>query len=75
LQGEIFQSRKGASLKANYFDVETGDEYWISGYRKDGADRLYDVADPVYIDDDVREEYWTTIRGMPERKHKRIANR
>jgi hypothetical protein len=22
---------------------------------------------PVYIDDDVREEYWTTIRRAPER--------
>ena len=31
------------------------------------ADRLYDEADPVYIDDDVREEYWTTIRCAPER--------
>jgi hypothetical protein len=39
------------------------------------ADRLYDEADPVYIDDDVREEYWTTIRRAPERKDERIANR
>jgi hypothetical protein len=55
--------------------VETGNEYWISGCRKDGADRLYNEADSVYIDDDVREEYWTTIRGAPERKDDRIANR
>jgi hypothetical protein len=73
--GKTFQSLKGAALKANYFDVETGDQYWISGCRKDGADRLYDEADPVYIDDDVREEYWTTIRRAPERKDERIANR
>jgi hypothetical protein len=73
--GKTFQSLKGAGLKANYFDIETGDRYWISGCRKDGADRLYGEADPVYIDDDVREEYWTTIRGEPDRKNERISNR
>ena len=73
--GQTFQSLKGAGFKANYFDVETGDEYWISGCRKDGADRLYNETDPVYIDEDAREEYWTTIRGTPERKTEAIANR
>jgi hypothetical protein len=73
--GRAFQSLKGACFKANYFDVETGDEYWISGCKKDGTDRLYDEADPVYIDDDVREEYWTTIRSAPERINERVANR
>jgi hypothetical protein len=24
----------------------------------------------IEIDDDVREEYWTGIRGMPERKER-----
>ncbi len=33
--GRSFQSIKGG-YKANYFDLETGDEYWISGCRKDG---------------------------------------
>jgi hypothetical protein len=71
-----FQKLKGAGgLKANYFDVVSGDEYWISGCKKDGTDRLYNEADPVYIDEDVREEYWTTIRGAPERRAERIANR
>jgi hypothetical protein len=73
--GKAFQSLKGAGSKANYLDVETGDEHWISGCKKDGPDGLYDEPDPVQIDDDVREEYWTTIRGAPERKHERIANR
>ena len=73
--GKTFQSLKGAGFKANYFDVETGDEYWISGCKKDGTDRLDNEADPVNIDDDVREEYWTTIRDAPERKSERVANR
>jgi hypothetical protein len=73
---QVFQKIKGAGgLKANYFDVESGDEYWISGCKKDGSDRLYNEADPVHIDEDVRDEYWKTIRSAPERKSERIANR
>jgi hypothetical protein len=61
--GRTFQSLKGG-YKANYFDVVTGDKFWISGPRKDGRDRLYgDSAVPVEIDDDIAEEYWRDIRG------------
>ena len=69
-RGKAFQSLKGAASKANYFEVESGEHYWISGPRKDGADRLYVSSKPVQIDDDVREEYWTDIRGQPENKSK-----
>jgi hypothetical protein len=65
--GRAFQSLKGQGFKANYFDVETGDEFWISGCKKRGGDQLYGGV--VDIDEDVREEYWTTIRGMPQCKH------
>jgi hypothetical protein len=71
--GKTFQRFTG--FKANHYDVETGDEYWISGPRKDGADRLYGEALPVEIDDDVRDEYWREIRGAPSRRSERIANR
>jgi hypothetical protein len=64
--GRAFQSLKGSGFKANYFEVETGDHYWISGPRRDGEDRLYVSNLPVHIDDDVREEYWTEIRKQPE---------
>jgi hypothetical protein len=69
-RGKSFQSLKGAAAKANYFDVETGEHYWISGPRKDGADRLYVSSVPVHIDDDVRDEYWSEIRGQPENKER-----
>ncbi|MDB6079664.1 MAG: 1-deoxy-D-xylulose-5-phosphate synthase [Akkermansiaceae bacterium] len=69
-QGKTFQSLKGSGFKANYFDEATGEPYWISGPRKDGADRLYGERVPVVIDPDVAEEYWTRIRNRvwePER--------
>ncbi len=66
--GKSFQSLKGSGFKANYFDTETGEQYWISGPRRDGTDRLYKSDWPVEIDKDVREEYWTEIRKRPELK-------
>ena len=48
---------------ANYFEVETGEHYWISGPRKDGKDRLYPSNEIVPVDEDVQDEYWRTIRG------------
>lgn len=68
--GREFQSLKGRALKANYFEVESGDEYWISGCKGDGTDRLYGERVPVEIDEDVRVEYWTRIRELPENKGK-----
>ena len=62
-RGMEFQSLKGAGFKANYFEVNTHEEYWISGPRKDGRDALYATNIPTEIDDDVAVEYWTKIRG------------
>lgn len=73
-RGRAFQSLKGMGFKANYFDVESGEEYWISGCKRDGSDRLYGERVPVLIDDDVRAEYWTEIRQQPEKKDTPVAN-
>jgi hypothetical protein len=61
-KGQQFRSLKGSGFKANYYDVETGDEYWISGPRKDGVDALYATNIQTDVDEDVREEYWSKIR-------------
>ncbi len=68
--GRTFQSLDGRGFKANYFDVATGEEFWISGCKKKGGDSLYGGL--VQIDEDVREEYWTEIRGMPEQKNEGV---
>lgn len=65
--GRTFQRLGGQGFKANYFDIESGTHFWISGPRKDGRDRLYDAsAKPVEIDADAKDEYWKTIRGQKE---------
>jgi hypothetical protein len=69
-EGRAFKPFTGGH-KANYSETETGEEFWISGPKKDGSDRLYGERIPVEIDEDVREEYWTTIRNLPEMKNRK----
>src|SRR5262245_50632352 len=37
--GKLLKRAKGGGIAGNYFDSETGDEYWVSGVKKDGRDR------------------------------------
>ncbi len=69
-RGRRFETLAGRGFKANYYNCETGEEYWISGCKKAGGDRLYPGT--IEIDADVREEYWVEIRKMPERKNQAI---
>ena len=52
-RGRRFETLGGRGYKANYFDVATGSEYWISGCKKRGGDRLYPGL--IEIDSDVLE--------------------
>jgi hypothetical protein len=56
-RGLKFQSLKGKGFKSNYIEVDSLDEYWISGPRKDQNNRLYGGNRDVVIDDDIKEEY------------------
>lgn len=60
---QVFQSLKGAGFKANYYEINTGEHYWISGPRKDGNDRLYGGCEGVEVDADVQQDYLAYLRG------------
>lgn len=60
-KGMRFQSLGGTGFKANYFDTESRDHYWISGPRKDRNDGLYGGSNGAIIDGDVAEEYWVIV--------------
>src|SRR5687768_1332301 len=70
-RGKSYRPIRG--YKANYVEIESGEEYWISGCKKGGGDRLYGQGVPIEIDEDVRDEYWTSIRGLPSRKGQATA--
>jgi hypothetical protein len=74
-RGQTFQSLNGRGFKANYYDTATGDEYWISGPRRDGRDHLYGGGGRTAIDEDCREEYWSAVRGEPDRRDEAITGR
>lgn len=56
-RGKTFQRIHGGGIGANYLDVETREEYWISGVKKNHEDRHWAGGGPVEIDLDVRDEY------------------
>jgi hypothetical protein len=62
---QTFFKVKGG-YKYNCIETPGGDEYWISGCKKNGQDTLYNTRIPVQIDEDVNEEYWTDLRNKPE---------
>jgi hypothetical protein len=67
-----FRTLNGQGFKSNYYEVTTSEDYWISGPKRNGEDRLY-RAGGAEIDDDIREEYWTQIRKQPWRKDERYS--
>jgi hypothetical protein len=56
--------RRSKGYKWNYLEVASGERYWISGCRRDGADALYSTT--IEIDADALEEYWVNVRKMPD---------
>ncbi len=64
LDGKTFE---GLGM-GEYRETETGESHWFSGPRRDGNDRKgVSSSVPIEIDEDVRREYWTEIRALPER--------
>jgi len=52
---KAFQKYHG--VYANYMDMETGDEYWISGVKKDGTDRHWAGSGRIIVGRDILPEY------------------
>jgi hypothetical protein len=59
--GKAFQSLTGMGISGNYFDVESGDEYWISGVKKDMSDRHKFGGGKIYVEKRILREYLKTI--------------
>jgi hypothetical protein len=47
---------------ANFYDVDTGERYWVSGPHRDRGDVRYTDIRPE-IDEDAREPYDAFLRG------------
>ncbi len=48
---------KTPGISGNHYNIETGDEYWVSGVKKNGHDRHQFGDGPVQIDRKVIDDY------------------
>jgi hypothetical protein len=56
-RGRALRRMKGGGIAGNHVDVETGEEYWVSGVKKNGQDRHWAGTGTVSIDPDAADEY------------------
>ncbi|MCI0485364.1 MAG: hypothetical protein L0229_02070 [Blastocatellia bacterium] len=59
--GMALKSCKGAGIGANYYDYATGEEYWISGIKKQEWNRHWAGSGKVMIERSLLEWYKTTV--------------
>ncbi|WP_285490017.1 hypothetical protein [Amycolatopsis taiwanensis] len=59
--GRTLRRWRGMS-DANFFDVETHEEFWLSGPKRDRSDGRYSSQQPR-VDEDAREAYEAFLRG------------
>ena len=55
--GRAFKKTKGGGVSGNYFDIESGEEYWVSGIKRNGEDRHWAGSGRILIEASAVEEY------------------
>jgi len=55
--GRALKKAKGGGISGNYFDIETGQEYWVSGIKRNGQDRHWAGGGRILVEKDAVEEY------------------
>ena len=55
--GHALKRAKGGGVSGNYFDIESGEEYWVSGVKKNGQDRHWAGSGLVLVEASAGEEY------------------
>ena len=53
----------GGGISGNHMDVETREEYWVSGIKKRGSNTHWAESVSVKIDEDALQEYQRLING------------
>lgn len=54
---------KSGNFLANHYDILTGEEYWISGVKKDGKDRHWAGAGKIMMDSRVISDYLNLVEA------------
>jgi hypothetical protein len=59
--GKAFQSLNGMGISGNYSEIETGNEYWISGVKKNMSDRHIFGNGKILIEKRILNDYLNII--------------
>lgn len=59
--GKAFQTLNGNGIAGNYFDIETGYEYWISGVKKNQSDRHKFGGGKIFVEKRILNKYLEII--------------
>lgn len=66
---------KNPGIGANHFDIETGEEYWVSGIKKNGQDRHWAGGGKVLLEESIIEAYLNLVDfSILDKKHFEIVN-
>ena len=55
--------KQGATGAGNFFDMETGEVFWVSGVKRDGTDRHWAGAGRVLVEAASVDEYLSLVGG------------
>jgi len=59
--GKALKNSNARGISGNYFDIENRDEYWISGVKKNGADRHWAGGGKIMIERKVVDHYLSQV--------------
>jgi len=60
--GKALKRAIGGGISGNHYDIQTGEEYWVSGIKKNGLDRHWAGSGVVAIEASAVEEYLQLVR-------------
>lgn len=59
--GKAFQSIGSDRARGNFYDIESGEEYWISGVKKDQTDRHQFGNGQIQIEERIVDDYLAIV--------------
>lgn len=64
-RGRVLQKAKGGGVRGNFFDVESREEFWVSGVKQRGSNiHAAEKGVRVEVDADAVDEYRVIRRGL-----------
>ena len=73
---KAFRKNAGGNIGgiSNYYDVETGEQYWISGVKRDGTDRHWAGSGKILIGKNIVDNYLNEIGQTKLRANLQIVD-